>query len=152
MENTYRPRLVGGKRVASPEYRSWQMMKNRCTNPRARDYKFYGGRGITVCQRWMGFDEFIADMGPRPTPLHTLERRNTERGYSKRNCYWATRQEQSRNRRFIKRYKGKTTWEWAEELGIQPATFHHRLWRFNSGQISEGQLFARPTDKWKLKC
>lgn len=137
----YRPRLVDGKRQSSPEYRSWQMMKNRCLNPKAQDYAFYGGRGITVCAEWMAFDHFLRSMGAKPTPLMTLERRDCDGPYAPSNCYWATRKEQSRNRRFIKRYRGKTTWEWAAELGIKPMTFHHRLWKFNKGQIAEAQLF-----------
>lgn len=141
----HRPQLIDGKRVASPEYRAWQALRNRCNNPNATDYRYYGGRGIRHTARWDKFDNFLADMGHRPSALHTLERRDAERGYSKRNCYWATRSEQSRNRRFIKRYRGKTTWEWAELLGIQLASFHMRLWRFNRGEITEAQLFKAPS-------
>lgn len=93
---------INGKRVASPEYRSWQMMLNRCENPRAVDYKYYGGRGIKVSARWHKFEEFLADMGRRPTRAFTLERKNNNAHYEKRNCCWATRQEQSRNRDYTK--------------------------------------------------
>lgn len=137
----FRPKLVDGKRVASPEYRSWQMMKNRCLNVKAKDYAYYGERGITVCDTWLEFDDFLRDMGTRPSVDMTLERRDTDVGYCPENCYWATRKEQSRNRRFIKRYRGKTTWEWAETLGIKAMTFHHRLWRFHKGEIDETKLF-----------
>lgn len=89
---------VNGKRCATPEYRSWQMMKNRCLNPRAGDYRYYGGRGITLCERWMIYDNFIADMGRKTTPLHTLDRKNVNKNYTKSNCRWATRAEQSQNR------------------------------------------------------
>ena len=92
-------RKINGKRVASLEYRSWQMMKNRCLNPRAHDYSYYGVRGITVCKRWHKFENFLADMGRKPTAQHTLERRNNDGNYTKRNCYWATRKTQARNRR-----------------------------------------------------
>lgn len=139
--SNFRPQLINGKRVASGEYRSWQMMKNRCLNPKADDYAYYGARGVTVCAAWMDFDAFLADMGPRPSAALTLERRDTEQGYSPANCYWASRKEQARNRRFIKRYDGRTPWEWAEELGIKPATFHVRLWKFNTGRIDRAQLF-----------
>ena len=125
-------------------------MKNRCLNPAARDYRHYGARGIRVCRRWLRFDGFIADMGPKPDPSFTLERRRNGRGYSKSNCYWGTRSEQSRNRRFVKRYRGKTTWEWAEQLGIKLASFHLRLWRFRRGYITEAQLFAPVADTWKV--
>jgi hypothetical protein len=117
------------------------MMKNRCLNPKAQDYSYYGGRGIKVCPEWLDFEGFLRDMGAKPSAGMTLERQNTDGDYGPSNCFWATRKEQSRNRRFIKRYRAKTTWEWAETLGVRPMTFHHRLWRFNKGLISEAQLF-----------
>ena len=137
----FRPVRREGTRVSTPEYRSWQMMKNRCLNPKSKDYAYYGARGITICQEWLSFDGFFASMGPKPSPDMTLDRRDTNGPYSPDNCFWATRKEQARNRRFIKRYRGMTTWEWAEALGIKPKTFHHRLWRFNKGLIGEAQLF-----------
>lgn len=87
---------MSGKGTAA--YSSWQMMKNRCLNPRAEDWAYYGGRGITIDPRWHKFEPFLADMGPRPTPWHTLERVDNSLGYSKGNCIWATRQAQARNR------------------------------------------------------
>ena len=95
---------ISGKRVATPEYRSWQAMKNRCLNIRASDYDRYGGRGIGICKRWMLFENFLSDMGRRPTFLHTLERKNNEGDYSKRNCIWATRKDQARNRGAYNRF------------------------------------------------
>lgn len=90
---------IDGKRVASPEYRAWQAARNRCLNEDSHDYPYYGGRGITFAKRWNLFENFLADMGRRPSPLHTLDRRNNNRGYSKSNCHWVTRREQARNRR-----------------------------------------------------
>lgn len=79
-------------------YDAWVDMRQRCQNPRAKYYHHYGGRGIAVCDRWQIFENFLTDMG-EPAPGLTLERRENDEGYSKANCYWATRAEQGRNRR-----------------------------------------------------
>ena len=89
---------IDGKRRSTPEYRCWQHMKNRCLNPRAKDYAYYGGRGITITLRWLQYDNFLADMGRKPSLLHTLDRKNNARGYCKSNCRWATRKTQAQNR------------------------------------------------------
>lgn len=83
----------------SPEYQAWLDMRRRCGNPTHKDYRHYGGRGITVCPAWLqSFNTFLADMGSRPTGL-TLERIDNDRGYEPGNCKWATRKEQRHNSR-----------------------------------------------------
>ena len=82
----------------SSTYRTWMAMVQRCTNPARKDYKNYGGRGITICKRWHVFDNFLADMGERPEGC-SIVRRNNSKGYTKANCRWSTPKEQANNRR-----------------------------------------------------
>lgn len=130
--------------VHQPTYRSWQMMKNRCLNPAAKDFARYGGRGIKVSQAWVNYDSFLADMGERPQNT-TLERKDSNGDYTKQNCCWADRHTQAQNRDYVLSltFEGKTqrTWEWAEQLGVQAKTIHVRLWKWRAGQISHAQVF-----------
>jgi hypothetical protein len=81
-----------------PEYKSWNMMLQRCTNPNYTDYKNYGGRGITVCQAWHSFEQFYRDMGSRSLGT-TLDRINNDGNYEPSNCRWADRHTQALNKR-----------------------------------------------------
>jgi len=119
--------------TGSPEYRAWLDMLNRCKNPRNRDYHHYGERGIQVCERWLKFEAFYADIGKRPSLKHTLERTDNNAGYSPENCIWATRTQQNRNTRSNHRitYAGETRLltGWAEIIGIAYTTLEARLRR-----------------------
>ena len=83
-----------------PGYSSWRSMRKRCMNPNNPNYHLYGGRGITICDRWDNFPNFIEDMGPKPEG-YTLERLDTNGNYEPDNCVWATLETQNRNRRFF---------------------------------------------------
>jgi len=106
-------------------------MLRRCHNPHCDNYANYGGRGITVCERWLTLEQFLEDMGTRPSSEHSIERRDNDGNYEPSNCYWATPKEQARNRRNNRMltYNGRTLCvaEWAEELGIVPNRIHNRL-------------------------
>ncbi len=88
------------------EYSTWQNMKARCLNINNTGYKYYGGRGIKVCDRWLKFENFFEDMGLKPKPELTLERVNNEKGYSPENCIWATKKVQANNRRNSNNHAG----------------------------------------------
>ncbi len=114
-----RPRTHGMKNT--PEYKAWCSMRGRCRNPNLKGYPDYGGRGISVCARWEKFEHFFADMGKRPED-HTFERRDVNGNYEPKNCRWATRTDQQRNRRssHMVTLNGETycLTEWAEILGL----------------------------------
>lgn len=107
-------------------------MLTRCFNERCSDYFRYGGRGITVCDRWANsFEAFFVDMGCRPSAAHSLDRINNQGNYEPDNCRWATKKEQSRNQSTnnIIEFNGirKSVAEWAEEFGLKADTIRKRL-------------------------
>lgn len=118
----------------SGEHKVWRGMKDRCSNPKFSGYKNYGGRGIKVCERWLNsFENFYADMGPKPSPNLTIHRVDNDGDYCKENCIWTTRKVQGR-------YKTNTLWikhngvrkalsAWAEDLGFSYSVLHARLQR-----------------------
>ena len=117
----------------TPTYHSWHGMLDRCRNPNHIKYKHYGGRGITVCDLWLKFENFFADMGEKPKGL-TLDRKDNDGNYELNNCRWITQKEQCRNMRGNWdpiTYKGesKLPVEFAEIHGIDPGTLKSRLLR-----------------------
>lgn len=102
----------------SAEYRAWAHIKSRCYNPRATGFKYYGGRGIEVCERWLtSFDNFLADMGQRPSANHSIDRIDVDGDYEPRNCRWATKEQQSINRR---PYETVRCDQWLIEHNLMP--------------------------------
>lgn len=115
-----------------PEYRVWDAMKGRCTNPRHKSFGNYGGRGITVCQRWLdSFDAFLEDVGYRPAKGFSLDRIDNEKGYEPGNCRWATAREQMNNVRYNRLVtingQTKTRADWCRIFGIREGLFDYRV-------------------------
>lgn len=120
---------VGGK---SHEYNAWLGIKKRCYNPNTENYSYYGGRGITVCERWLdSFENFLEDMGLSPGKGWSIERKGNSGNYEKSNCCWATHTQQMRNtrRNHLVTFNNKTLClsEWDEETGIPHTTLRKRL-------------------------
>lgn len=113
------------------EYQSWFSMKQRCLNPMHKAYSRYGGRGITICERWMDFKNFLEDMGNKPASYFSIERKDNNGNYCKENCKWASPAEQaincSSNRLITFNGETKTMSEWAFIKGINYQTLVSRI-------------------------
>lgn len=120
-------------RVGTPEYAIWLGIRQRCNNPKSHKYYLYGARGISVDASWDSFENFIADMGRKPTPKHSIDRIDPNGNYCKENCRWATAKEQSNNTRFNSKHSlngiERNLQEWADLYGIPSNTLFHRLSR-----------------------
>lgn len=138
---------AGKGKNRNPIYSVWASMVQRCTNPKDRNWKHYGARGITVCDAWRSFPAFYSDMGDPPTDNHTLERIDNGRGYDVGNCKWATRIEQARNKRstVLVTVNGKTQalCDWADELGIS----RQGLYYWTKKGLSYGDAIERILSK-----
>jgi hypothetical protein len=117
----------------SPEYSIWMGMRVRCRDPKAKDYPRYGGRGIKVCERWEIFENFLTDMGERPSPDHSVERDDNDGHYEPGNCQWSTPKDQNRNMRtnFVVEYQGTKMIlkDAAEKAGLNYYTVWSRIAR-----------------------
>lgn len=123
--------------TGTPEYRAWNGMRNRCLAPQNKDYALYGGRGIGICDRWNDFQLFLRDMGLKPSPLHSIDRRDPNGHYCPENCHWGTPKDQAINRRntsFVVTENGLLPIkEWSEVAGISYEAARSRARR---GQIA----------------
>lgn len=132
-----------------PEYIAWKAMKGRCYNPNNKQYNDYGGRGIEVCDRWLNtFENFLADMGKKPTPAHSLDRIDVNGDYCPENCRWATREEQANNKRccIMVEHNGKTQTfkQWCDELDLP---YYCAINMYKSGK----RTFAEIIEYYKSK-
>lgn len=116
---------------SSSEHMIWCSLLQRCTNPRHVRYADYGGRGITVCESWLKFENFYADMGPRPSKDRSLDRIDNDGPYCKENCRWATRKEQNNNTRANKLVTHgdltMTISQWSVIYGVPSSVISYRL-------------------------
>lgn len=131
----HRERLLSAKthgKSKRPEFRVWYGIIQRCTKSSNTAFKTYGARGISVCERWLKFENFLTDVGPRPSLLHSIDRFPNKAGnYEPGNVRWATRTEQSANRRntINLEFRGRTQSmaAWAKEYGLRNATLYERI-------------------------
>ncbi len=138
-------------RSKTPLYKTWSAMIARCSNNKLPTWADYGGRGISVCDRWLTFENFLADMGDRPFVGAEIDRVNNDGNYEPSNCRWATRLEQCSNTRanILITIDGRTQnlMQWAIDTGIAYKTLHNRLKAGKAGR----ELIAAPRLKRRLK-
>lgn len=116
-------------RRTSKEFRAWSGMKTRCSNPQEKDSNTYAS--VTICKRWLSFENFLADMGPAPSRAHSLDRRDNTKGYDPENCRWATKKEQSLNRRNVVMVtigsQTKCVADWCRTLNVSSKIVYNRM-------------------------
>lgn len=122
---------IHGETHKTPEYYIWISMRQRCNTVTNSAYKYYGGRGIKVCDRWNNYQDFLSDMGRRPTPKHQIDRINVNGNYEPSNCRWITQMENANNKRnnTMLTYLGVTDTlpNWARKFEIQQGTLRRRI-------------------------
>ena len=126
---------MSGKKEYYSEYNAWKSMKRRCYLKTCKDYYNYGARGIRVCERWIdSFENFLEDVGKKPSKDHSMDRIDPDGDYSPTNCRWANSLTQSQNRRFLKRYNYKGEMLLISEIsrlsGIKSTTIHQRIHQY----------------------
>lgn len=141
----------------TPVYRIWSLMVNRCHQPNSKQYSDYGGRGIFVCDRWRAsFENFIADMGDRPSPKHQIERCDNGGPYSPENCVWATQIAQANNKRNTVRLEiygiTKSLCDWSRQTGVPANVIHKRLKRGwtteDAAFLPNGTVKVSMSERW----
>jgi hypothetical protein len=138
----------------TPEYLAWQSLNYRCNNPNNASFPDYGGRGISVCERWSDFPNFLSDMGTRPSPLHSLDRIDNDGNYEPSNCRWATAQEQQRNKRISKNNTSgvagvvwnKRSGKWTAHLKVFLGSFHDKAEAIRAREAAERDYGFRSAD------
>lgn len=132
-------------------YKIWSGLIKRCYDAKAENFHLYGGRGITVCERWHSFEAFLTDMGERPSKELTIERLDNERGYEPGNCAWRTKKDQANNRRSsrIIEWNGerRTLQQWAEATGISSSAISSRIdglgWTVQQALTTPGRTYEK---------
>lgn len=139
----------------SPTYYSWAGMVGRCTNPSHTAFSNYGGRGVLVCDRWLDFNHFLADMGEKPAGM-SIDRIDNLGNYAPGNCRWSTLTQQARNKRNSRKltHDGLTLTvpEWAERLGLPAARIHDRLSRgYSAGDALSTSIHPQGMGQHRLR-
>lgn len=147
-ENTWKIHGESRNGKTTPEYRAYHNMTSRCTLKTNPAWERYGGRGITVCDRWLhSYKNFLEDMGRKPSQRHSMERKDNSKGYSPENCEWATLKQQANNKRntLLIRYGRETKCfeDWCRHFGVNVGTAYFRLQR--------GVPFLAAMSKEKMK-
>jgi hypothetical protein len=136
----------------TPEYNAWVAMRQRCTNSTRPDWKYYGGRGITICPEWDSVEQFVADMGLRPSTNHQLDRRDNDNGYSKENCHWVEKTPQMRNTRISKLwFVNGVQYESLSDAAINLGVAINTIKKWCEGRSDGGYIYPPKPNCWSEK-